>query len=181
MNSLSKTIAAAMIGARSCLVTAPVALAGAGMVLQGCGTITAPTTVSAAATDANLIATGLASAITAIQALPSLSTGQQATLVQLQGYLATIQADAKAIAATPTTSTAQEIVSVVTELAPLALSFVPGGSAIAAIVQAALALAPSLLTDLGVSGTALTAHAASGAPFYTPDTARLILRGAAAK
>jgi hypothetical protein len=177
MTRLSTTIAATMIGARSCLVTAPVALAVAGIVLQGCGSLTSPTTVNAAATDANLIATGLASAIASIQALPSLTAGQQATLVQLQGYLATIQKDAAAIAATPSTSTAQEIVSVVQELAPLALSFVPGGSAVAAIVQAALSLAPALLADLGVAGEAMNAAPAT----YAPDTARLILRGAAAK
>ena len=98
---------------------------------------------------------------------------------QLQGYLATIKADAATIAAaTATPATSVEIVQLVQTIAPIALSFVPGGGAIAAIVNAALSLAPQLLTDIGVTG----ATATSGPPpVYSVASARQILRSATAK
>jgi len=133
------------------------------------------TTVSAAATDANLIAAGVASVIATLQTQPIVTASQQATLTQMQGYLATIQADAAALAKTPSTSTAQEIVTVVQTLAPLALSFVPGGSTVAVLVNAALSLAPQLLADLGVAGATMGAAPVK----YSADEARLILKGAA--
>ena len=124
------------------------------------------------ATDVGLIASGLAAAIAAVAAIPGVPA---ATVTQLQGYLATIQADAKAVAAataTAATGTVQEIVSAVQALAPIALSFVPGGSAVVAIVNAALSLLPSILAAIGVAGVS-TVKAV-----YSPDSARLILRAA---
>ena len=110
-----------------------------------------------------------------------LTTAQQATLTQLQGYLATIKADAATIAAataTPATSVVSEIVQLVQTIAPIALSFVPGGGAIVAIVNAALSLAPQLLTDIGVTGAAATS---GPPPVYSVASARQILRSATAK
>jgi hypothetical protein len=157
-------------------------LAGAA-ILAACTSTTNPVAVtSTVAQDADLIAGGLASAIATLQATPGvLTTAQQATLTQLQGYLATIKADAATIAAataTPATSVVSEIVQLVQTIAPIALSFVPGGGAIVAIVNAALSLAPQLLTDIGVTG----ATATSGAPpVYSVASARQILRSATAK
>ena len=135
----------------------------------------ASTTPSQLATDVALIASGLGAAIAAIAAIPGVPV---ATVKQLQGYLATIQADAKAVAAataTVATGTVQEIASVVQALAPIALSFVPGGSAVWSIVNSALSLLPSVLAAVGVSG------ASPVKAVYSPDGARLVLRAATAK
>ena len=165
---------------RHLLASTPVAGAA---ILTACTSTTNPVAVtSTVAQDADLIAGGLASAIATLQATSGvLTTAQQATLTQLQGYLATIKADAATIAAataTPATSVVSEIVQLVQTIAPIALSFVPGGGAIVAIVNAALSLAPQLLTDIGVTG----ATATSGAPpVYSVASARQILRSATAK
>ena len=163
---------------RRLLASTPVAGAA---ILTACTSTTNPVAVtSTVAQDADLIAGGLASAIATLQATSGvLTTAQQATLTQLQGYLATIKADAATIAAaTATPATSVEIVQLVQTIAPIALSFVPGGGAIVAIVNAALSLAPQLLTDIGVTG----ATATSGAPpVYSVASARQILRSATAK
>ena len=159
------------------LVLAPVALP----LINGCAATTNPVTaVNVGATDAGLIATGLASAVATLQATPNPTAAQQATLTQLQGYLATVQADAKQIAAstaTPATSVISEIVQIVQTIAPIALSFVPGGGAIVPIINAAVSLAPQLLADLGLSAATLNGQPLP-TPKYTPDQARAILRGA---
>jgi hypothetical protein len=136
--------------------------------LAGC----ANATPSQLATDVQLIASGLAAAIAAVAAVPGVPA---VTMNQLQGYLTTIQTDAKAVAAataTAATGTVQEIVSAVQALAPIALSFVPGGSTVWSIVNSALSLLPSLLAAIGVVGAPMAKAV------YTPDSARLILRAA---
>ena len=163
---------------RHLLASTPVAGAA---ILAAC-TSNPVAVTSTVAQDADLIAGGLASAIATLQATPGvLTTAQQATLTQLQGYLATIKADAATIAAataTPATSVVSEIVQLVQTIAPIALSFVPGGGAIVAIVNAALSLAPQLLTDIGVTGAAATS---GPPPVYSVASARQILRSATAK
>jgi|GEM_PF-3443728 hypothetical protein len=147
------------------------AMAGAAVTLTACGTTTI--TASQLATDAQLIASGLASAITAIAAISSVPA---ATVTQLQGYLATIKADAATVAAASAgTSVVQEIASTVQTVADIALPLIPGGSAIVSIVNAAVSLLPTILAAAGVTSAAKTS------PIYSPEQARLILRGAAAK
>ncbi len=154
---------------RLLLSTVPAAL------MAACTPTSTTPTVSQLASDASLIASGMAAVVTALQSQPGIPA---ATLVQLQGYLATLQKDAAAVAAataTPATSTVQEIAQIVQTVAPIALSFVPGGGAVAAIVQAAVALLPAITAAIGVAGAPLGA-----APVYAPDQARLILRAAPA-
>ena len=144
-----------------------------------CSTIT--TAVSQGAMDAELIASGIGAALAAVKAI----SGASSTLIdQLQGYVTTIQEDATAIA-TATASTganlAQFIEAAVKAAAPLLLSLIPGGSALAStitpLVNAAVSLVSSLLSEYGVTSEIVT----SEMPKYTPAEARLILRGAMAK
>jgi nucleoid-associated protein YgaU len=146
------------------------------VVLAACSGTTAPT-VTQLATDAKLIASGLAAAIASIAAIPGVSA---ATVATLQADLATVQSDAASIAAataTPATSVVSEIVQAVQAIAPIALSLIPGASAIVPIINAATSLLPGLLSAVGLSA----ATAGAKAPVYAPDQARLILGGAAAK
>ncbi len=134
--------------------------------LTGCaGTAATPTQL---ATDVNLIASGLSAAIASISQIPGVS----ATVVsQLQADLATIQADAAKVASTPQASIVQEIGTVVQAVATIALPLIPGGSAVAATVQAAVSLLPAVLAAAGVNGVTIAAQ-------FTPDQARLILAAA---
>jgi hypothetical protein len=131
----------------------------------------AGTTPSQLASDVQLIASGLASAAAALMQVPGVPA---ATLTQLQGYLDTIKADAAAVASGPSgaTGTVQEIASTVQVVASIALPLIPGGSAIVAIVEAAVSLLPAILAAVGISGTT------GAVAVYTPDQARLILRAA---
>jgi hypothetical protein len=142
--------------------------------LAACTTSTTSPTVSQIASDVNLIATGMTSVVTALQDVPNIPA---ATLKQLQSYVVALQQAASTVAtstATPATSAVQEIVTVVEDIAPIALSFVPGGGAIAAIVQAAISLLPVVTAAVGIAGAPVKA------PVYTPDNARLVLRAAPA-
>lgn len=147
---------------------AGITLCTAAIALAACQT---PPTVSQAATDANLIATGLSAAVTSIAAIPGVDP---ATVATLQADLKIVQTDAAQIAATtstPSTSTVSEIVQTVEAIAPIALALVPGGSALVPVIDAALSLAPVLATDLGVSG----AVPGAVAPVYTAAQARALL------
>lgn len=133
-----------------------------------------PTTINAAvqqaAVDINLVAGGLA-AITPTLAGLGLPP---ATVTQIQGYVATLQADAKSISAavaastTPSTTTVQEIATVTGQIATAVLTALPGGGAAVVAVQAAQALVPVILAAFHVTGAAPVAT-------MTPDEARLIL------
>jgi hypothetical protein len=148
------------------------AMAGAAVALSACGTTI---TSSQLATDVQLIASGLSSAITAIAAIPGVPA---ATVTQLQGYLATIKTDAGQVAAATAsagTNVVQEIASTVQTVAGIALPLIPGGSAIVPIINAAISLLPTILAAAGVTSATKTS------PVYSPEQARLILRAAAAK
>jgi hypothetical protein len=148
-------------------------LAGVALLIEACASTP---TVTTAASDANLIATGVAAAIAAIQASPSLTAGQQASLAQIQGYSNTIATDAAAIAANGSASAAQDIETVVSDLAPIALSLIPGDATVIDIIQAALSLAPQVLADLGVTATSVKAGAVAPSATMPPDVARSKLR-----
>lgn len=142
--------------------------------LAACATPGA-TTPTQLATDVNLIASGLSAAIASVAAIPGVSA---AAVTQLQGYLATIQADAKTVAAatvTTPTSTVQEVAQAVQAVASVALPLIPGGSTVLALIQAAISLLPSILAAIGVSGAAPATP-----PVYSPAQARLILASAKA-
>ncbi len=145
--------------------------------LAACSTTATTTTVvSQVATDANLIAQGMSAVVMSLQAIqPPIDP---ATLLKLQGYVATLQKDSAAVAAattTPATSTIQEIANVVQALAPIALSFIPGGGTLGAVVQAAVALLPA------VTSVVSTAAAATPNDAVTYAAARLTLAKAAAR
>ncbi len=133
--------------------------------LTGCSGTATPTQL---ATDVNLIASGLSSVVASISQLPGVST---TVVTQLQADLATIQADAAKVASTAQSSVVQEIGQVVQAVAAIVLPLIPGGSALAATVQAAVSLLPTVLAAAGVAGAAVTTP-------FTPEQARLILAAA---
>lgn len=142
--------------------------------LVACGTTaTTPTTVSTAATSAAAIASGLQAAIAALQAsgvtVPASVTND----------LALLQTDASVIASAtaPATTTAQEIEDMVEAIADIVLPLVPGGSGIEVLVNAAISLAPSLVSMVGsLQANAVTVprHAA----VYSPGMALALLQQA---
>jgi hypothetical protein len=136
--------------------------------LTGCAGTTTTTTPTQLATDVNLIASGLSSAIASISQIPGVSA---AIVSQLQADLATIQADAAQVANATQPAIVQEIGTVVQAVATIALPLIPGGSAVAATVQAAVSLLPVVLATAGVSGAPVATQ-------FTPEQARLILAAA---
>lgn len=142
-----------------------VAVILAALFLTQGSTCSVPATTTQAITqyanDANLIAGGMQAVVSSLQGLTNASGApvvSQADLVTMQGYLATLQTDAKALAAataTPPTSTLNEFVSIAAKLAPIALSFIPGGSALSGIITAAEALLPAVqaVTSLAAAAT----------------------------
>ncbi len=142
-----------------------------GGALVGLGACQTSPTPSQLTTDVNLIASGLSAAIRSIAAIPGVPA---ADVARLNTYLATIQADAAAVAgetATPVTGTVQEIGQVVQAVAAVALPIIPGGSAILPVIQAAISLLPVILASVGASGAGVVAT-------FSPDQARLILAAA---
>ena len=126
-----------------------------------------PVTTTQIASDVQLIASGLQPVVNALVNAPNVSAS---VIAQVQGYLATIKADAAQIAAstaTPAVGTVQQIVQAVQALAGIAGS-IPALAPYAMAIQAAVALLPVLLADVGV--------VTSGAkPSMTPMQARAIL------
>lgn len=146
-------------------------LSGVALPLAGCSTSAVPAP-SQLATDVGLVASGLASVVAAIAALPGVSA---ATVAQVQGYIATIQADAAQVAAATAnvgTSVVQEIATTVSAVAGVVLPLFPATAGIAAIVQAAMSLLPTIMAAVGITS------APSTPPVYMADQARLILRSA---
>jgi hypothetical protein len=149
---------------------------------------TAPaSTVSAAvqqaASDVQLLATGLA-ALTPL--LTSLGV-PAATVTKIQGYISQVQTDAGQVSTlvaagtTPDVGTVQDIAKLVGSIAQAAQGALPASpstEAAIAIVQAAVSLAPVILSAFGVTAAAAAAPPLP-APFYSPDDARAILRRAA--
>lgn len=128
----------------------------------------AGTTPSQLASDVRLIASGLASVVASLAQAPGVPP---ATLARLQDWLDTIEADAAQVAtASAGPGPVPEFVRAVQALASIALPLIPGGSAIAALIDAAVSLLPMVLGAVGISGATLAA------PVYAPDQARLILR-----
>lgn len=134
---------------------------------------TAPTQLAA---DTNLIASGLSAAVVSLQAIPGLSP---AALIKVQSDLALVQADAQkiAVATVPTSSSlVQEIAQGVQAIADVALPVIPNGSAIVAVINAAVSLLPVILAAAGVASAKLRYKA-----IYDAPASRLILTTEAAK
>lgn len=149
-------------------IAAPLAAA---LVLAGCSTTPSP---SKLALDANLIATGLQSVVTALAATPGVP---QAVLAQVQGYVTILQRDAAAVStatAADRVTTVQGIAKTVQDFANAVLPLsLPNGAQLSAVVQAAVSLVPVILAVAGVSA------ASQAAPMYSPAQARTILAAGA--
>jgi hypothetical protein len=131
------------------------------------------TTPAQIATDVNLEATAASAILTAVQALPGVSSD---VIVRVQGYVTKIQANAALVAATsvaPSTSTVTAITQDIQAVASIVLPLLPGGSAILALVQATTSLLPTILKEAGITGAA-----SAVTPVYEPDEARRIMAGA---
>ena len=149
-----------------------IAAAGALLALAACQSGTP--TPAQVAQDAALIAQGLAGVASSLAAVPGIPA---ATLTKVQGYIAEIQA-ASAQIATDTTGTVwptsvQSVATLVGQIADVVLPLVPGGAPFVAVITAAEALVPILL-----SAAKITA-ARPGPAGVTPEQARLTLRAAA--
>jgi hypothetical protein len=135
-------------------------------------TPTQQTTAAQIAQDASIIAAGLSGLAS------GLSTSQGFTAAQIaaiQSVAATVSADAAAIAktvATPAASTVQTLANDVQVFAAMILPLTPAAPFLP-IVNAALAMLPGLLAQVGITGMDRSVMSA--------DAARLILRAAAAK
>lgn len=137
--------------------------------LMACAGQTVPQALQQAASDASLIANGLAAVMPQLSPLVSAST-----LATAQGWLTKLQSAASQLAGIPTTTGAVPLVqqieqgvnAIVGIAAPL-LAATPAGP----ILTAATVLLPVLETAVGL----FVPPAAGG---MTPDQARLILAGA---
>ena len=116
------------------------------------------------------LSTGTSAILTSLQAVPGvrLTVGQVSSI---QDALNTIQANAAAIAnaATPGSDNVQAIANAVTALVPLVAPFYPAAPAVAAVMQAALALVPVVLAMAG-------RQTAGTAPTMAPERAAEVLR-----
>jgi hypothetical protein len=139
-----------------------------GLLLAGCAAQT-----SQLAQDAQLIAGGLQAALPSIQTIQGISASViqsvQTDITEVSAYATDL---ANQAATTPTTIV-QQIGSLVQEVGKLVIPFLPAGSSLLAIVQAAISLLPALFAAVGLSG------APASTPYQVND-ARLILRAASA-
>lgn len=128
--------------------------------------------------DVELIAAGLSGVVAALQGLPSGMKPGADIITQAEAAIADIKANAAEIATslTPQASTVQAIANAVSTLSTLLAPFFPVAPAIAAVVQAAVALVPVILSAVGA-----TAPASAQRVSVTPGQARLTLRAAASK
>lgn len=112
------------------------AVAGAlvlALTVAACGT---GSTASQVATDAQLLANGLA----AIE--PFLPAADTALLTKVEAAVAIVAKDAKALAANPKASVAAEIETAINDVLPLVASAFPPGSTGSVVVAAVTALLP---------------------------------------
>jgi len=125
--------------------------------------------------DVNLLVNGL-SAVVVTLSDPALKV-PAATLAQINAVLADLQSNAAAIgnALTPNTNTVQAIGNAVSALAALATPFFPLSSVVAMVVQAALALVPTILSFVHAP-----VPAGAAANSMNADQARLVLKAAPA-
>lgn len=98
-------------------------------------------------------------------------------LAQVQKEIDIIKANAATIATaiTPSPDTITAIKNAVSAIIPLVTPFFPVAPVVGMILNAALSLLPVILGAVGMSAVALLAPGTR----YTPDQARVILRGAA--
>jgi hypothetical protein len=92
----------------------------------------------------------------------------------LEDDLSRLQADVAAVTVAsgkPAPTTVQQIGQVVEAVASIALPLIPGGSAIALTIEAAVALLPPIMAAAGISGIGPKSD-------LTPDQARAILAAA---
>lgn len=124
-------------------------------------------------TDVETLADGVAGIVGALTSLPANLQPSADVMAQIQAEIATIKADSAQIAAaaSPDAGTIKQISAAVGVVAALVAPFFPAAPTVGMVVQAALSLLPVILAAIGVTG------ASEGK--FTPDEARLILRGAA--
>jgi hypothetical protein len=142
------------------------------LALSACGTVTP----SQVASDAQLVANAVSTEVTAAEALlPS----DAAILAKINGYDATISADAAKLGSVllPITGNPQQIVQeIVTDtqaVVPILIPIFPAEAPALGILDAVMALLPALLTGVGLPQS--TTMARGWPPPMTPEQARLVL------
>jgi hypothetical protein len=151
-----------MISRRTLLAATPAALAG-------CATLNSP---SGLASDVQLVSAGVAAAVQQIAAIPGVASSL-VTKIQADALIVSADAAKIAAAAAAASGLVPQIAAAVNEIAALVLPLFPATQPFVPLINGALSLLPVILAAAGVSG------ATPAAPVYTPDEARLILRGAA--
>ena len=147
-----------------CCATPALALA---LAVTGC----AGQTTTQLQADVTAISSGLAGVVAALRALPG-NPVPASVIAQAETVIADIQGNAAAIASTltPAPSIVQAIGTAVSTLDALVAPFFPQAPAVAAVVQAALALVPVVLASAGIAAAPLAAP-----PRFTTAQARAIL------
>ncbi len=137
-------------------------------VLAGCAALPTP---SQLATDVALVSSGVAAAAQQIAAIPGIAAS---VLTKVEADALVVSADAAKVAAAAgqASGLVAQIAAAVEEIAALVLPLFPSSQPFVPLINAALSLLPTLLAEAGVRGAAVAA------PVYTPEEARLILRGA---
>lgn len=127
--------------------------------------------------DVQTLSDGLTSIVGWLQSLPAADQPSADIIAKIQAALATIKSDAAAIAGAtqPGQSIIQQIGTAVGVIADLAGPFFPAAPLVAMVVQAALALLPSIFGAVGLVPPARATKAV-----YTAAQSRLILKGSAA-
>jgi len=134
------------------------------------GCVTAPT-ASQLQTDVTLIANGLSGITSALAALPN-SPVPASTLAQINAEIATVKADAAAIASAGSSTTlVTGLTAAVQAIVPLVTPFFPAAPLVAGVVQAAVSLISTVLAQAGIAGAAVGAPV----PTMSPAQARLVL------
>lgn len=139
-------------------------------ILAGCGTTP---TINSVANDVQVVSAGLKAIAPSI--LTAIGT-DKVVADKFQSYMDTITAGASSIVtATSATSTSivQQVIAAVQAIAPLVLSLVGLPASIVTVIQAAVAMLPSIAAAVGLT------LAMKATPTMTPAAARLILQGAA--
>ncbi|MDA8251086.1 MAG: hypothetical protein M0Z28_18210 [Rhodospirillales bacterium] len=122
--------------------------------------------------DVQAVAQGLGGVVSSLSAVPHVP---QAVVTQAMALIGQVKADAAQIATalTPNPNVVQHIADTINALLPIVAPYFPVAPAVAAVLQAALALVPVILAAVGKPVPAGAATAA-----MTPAQARLVLLAA---
>lgn len=169
-----------MLSRRHILQFAPAALVGVS--LARC----AGNTVAQDQADITSLAQGITGVLEQLEALPQNTPGLSGAETAVQTEINAIESNAQAFAnaLVPSATIAEDIENAVNAIGLAAQPFFASAPSIASIIDAAVAVAQAVVTDMTGGGATASAVLNRGLPryvpkhFYTRSEARLVLRGA---